>query len=131
MQCHVACNFKFQGNIVPQGRNRRKCCIEKVGSFQCFALPLQLSYLGPLYLWAYHLPTRRPSCHVAPPGRPRGLTWPCHASAPHQRHAGIRVGLRGAATWPHVPCHIGAGPTSCHVSSTGLVEIKLPFCHFF
>ena len=77
---------------------------------------------GPTNPWAYHLPARRSSCHMAPPRRLRGLTWLCHASAPHPRHVGATVGPRGAATWPCVPCRIRAGLRPRHVSSAGPVE---------
>ena len=122
---------KTRGNLVLHGRINRKSHVYKLGRCNAFALLPQLSNQGPLTRGPF---TCQLPCHVAPPGRLRGLVWPM----PCVRASLHRVGSRSFATWPCVPRCTCAGParyvsstrrvrSTRHVSSTGYAENKTPF----
>ena len=79
------------------------------GEITHFRYHTQYYYMGPLTCGRITCQPNHSSCHVAPPGRPRGLAWACHVYAPHPCHAGTRVAL------PH--------GLACHVTST-----RVPRC---
>ena len=117
--CSATCRAKknFRRNIVPHGKNWRNMRVYKLGRFNTIALLPQLSNQSPLT----HEPftCQPPHCHVAPSG---SLLGPV-CLAMRSRHLGVtsapperRVGSRGSATWPCVPCRIRVAP-ACHVSS--------------
>ena len=119
-------HLKSHGNIVPHGGNEGKGQVLNVGRRNAFALPPQLSNQGPLTRGPFTC--QPPShCHVAPPGRPRGLAWSCHMSALSPCHLGAawaRVALpRGLA------CHVASARVPRHVSPRFLQKIP-PFCLF-
>ena len=105
-----------------------------MGRNNAFALPPQLSNLGPLTDGPITCQPSHSSCHVAPPGNPRGLTWPCHAFASHPHHASehlsARVGSRGIAMWPCMPCRIHVGPMLRHIDPR-LLRRKYPLFAIF
>ena len=100
--------------------------INKGGQFNAIVLPPQSYNQGPL--------TRGPSKYqpTLPRGATRASTWTRVAPATCPHHLAPperRVGLRGSAMWPCVPCHIHTGPahhvsSACHVSSAGPAENK-------
>ena len=108
--------MNYHGNIVPHGENERKARIYNVGRHNANALPPEYYNQGPLTRGPF---TCQPThCHVAPPGRPCGLPWPCHASVPPLCHLGTawaRAALRRG-----LACHVASARVPRATSARGL-----------
>ena len=104
--------MNFHGNIVSHGRKREDWRVYNLGRNNAFALPPQYSNQGPLTRGPFTCQPSHSSYHVAPPGRPRELMWPYHASVSHSRHTGACVAL------PHgLACHVAFARVPHHVTS--------------
>ena len=97
----------YRRNIVPHGRKGEEWRIYKLWRYNAFVLPPQYSNKGPLTCGPFTC--QPPHCHMAPPARPRGPVWPCHAYTPPRHHLRC-VGSHGSASWPCVPCRIRTCP---------------------
>ena len=122
----------IRGNIVPHGRKGRSERVYKGGRFNAIELPPQ-SY-NQVQLTRGPSTCQPPHCHVTPPERPRGLTWP----RPH-----ICVTLRNlSAVWaraamPHgLACRVAFAQVSRTTSALRatsapqLCRNKTLFLHF-
>ena len=75
---------KIKRDIIPHREKRGVWRVYMVGRRKANGLMPQSYNEGPLTRGPF---THQPLiCHVAPPWRPRGPAWPCHASASHSRH---------------------------------------------
>ena len=102
----------FHRNIVPHRRKREDWRVYNLGQNNAFVLLPQYSNQGLLTHGPFTCQPSQSSCQVAPPEHLHGLVWPCHASAPHSRHASARVAL------PHgLACHVASAWVPCRTMS--------------
>ena len=116
---------RLNRDMVPHRKNERKGHVYKVGWRNTNALPPQYYNQGPLTRGPF---TCQPShCHVAPPGRPRGLTWPYHTSAPPLHH--LSAAWACTALPRGLACHVASVQVPCAMLAPRALWRKTPlFC---
>ena len=124
---HMSCKEEFPREHSPTRTKWGELSSIKCGRLKRICVTAPNLLLGPTNPWAHHLPSQSCSHHVAPPGRPRGLTWPCHASAPPPRHLG--AAWARAALLRGLACPVVSTWVSRHVSLRFLQKIT-HFCLF-